>query len=146
MESLIMPGRLENLDEIRAFVKSAANRAGLAKQAVYRLVLAVDEIATNAVVYGFGGADMTGELRIHADTDDQCLRVILEDNGPPYDPRQAPVPEDMALPPDQRKIGGLGVFLSLKNVDSLDYERKEGWNRNIFVMKLAKNAVQPRTE
>ena len=104
---------------------------------VYRLILAVDEIATNAIVYGFERVGIEGEFRVRVEVQPDCFRVILEDNGPPYDPHGAPEPNDLAASPEDRKVGGLGVFLSMQNVDSLLYEHEGEWNRNIFTMNLS---------
>ena len=56
MASLTVPGSLTSLDDIRAFVSEHASKAGLTERQTYRLCLAVDEIATNIVNYGYNGA------------------------------------------------------------------------------------------
>jgi anti-sigma regulatory factor (Ser/Thr protein kinase) len=38
------------------------------------------------------------------------------------------------LPAEQRKIGGLGVYLALGSVDRFCYERVGDRNRNVLVM------------
>ena len=137
MNTLVLPGNLKDLEKIRGHIKAAAQEAGIDRKLVYRLILAVDEIATNAIVYGFERVGMEGELRVRVEVLPACFRVILEDNGPPYDPHRAPEPNDLASPPEERKVGGLGVFLSMQNVDSLLYEHEGDWNRNIFTVNLS---------
>ncbi|MGA9380780.1 MAG: ATP-binding protein, partial [Phormidium sp.] len=53
MEQLTVPGTLDSLSKISDYVLSAASAAGLDKKASYKLRLAVDEIATNVIVYGY---------------------------------------------------------------------------------------------
>jgi anti-sigma regulatory factor (Ser/Thr protein kinase) len=32
-------------------------------------------------------------------------------------------------------MGGLGIYLAIRNVDGFDYQRADNRNRNVFVMK-----------
>ena len=54
------------------------------------------------------------------------------DHGVQYDPLAKDDP-DIALPAMEREIGGLGIFLTKKNMDELAYEYRDGMN--IFTMK-----------
>jgi anti-sigma regulatory factor (Ser/Thr protein kinase) len=111
-----------------------AKEVGLDKKITYRLRLAVDEIATNAIVHGYDEAGLDGVLNIRTDIDETTVKIILEDEGNPFDPRRAPPPTHKDLPMEQRPIGGLGVYLTLKGVDEFLYERDGKWNRNIFIV------------
>ena len=135
MEPLILPGTLDSLTQIGAYVLEAASQAGLERKLAYRLRLAVDEIATNAVVYGYDKSEMEGDLMVLAEISDTILTIILEDTGPAYDPFKTPSPDDLDQPLDDRDIGGLGVFLAIQGVDEFRYEWANGTNRNIFTMK-----------
>src|SRR5512147_1425075 len=102
MESLTVPGTLESLSAIRAYVMAASASAGLDKKSAYRLSLAVDEIATNVVVHGYAENQREGALTIIAEIDDAALRLVLEDTAPPYDPRRAPEPTSLDTPLEER--------------------------------------------
>jgi len=125
--------RLDSLARLREYVMRAAR--DLDRATAYRLRLAVDEIATNAIVHGYGEAGREGILRIRADSDERAVRIILEDSGPPYDPRETLPPDDLGRPLEERQVGGLGVFLALRGVDEFRYERVGAWNRNVFIVK-----------
>lgn len=135
MEPIILPGTLDSLSEIGAYVLEAASQARLEKKIAYRLRLAVDEIATNAVLHGYDRIGKDGDLVVSADVSDGILTIILEDTGPAYDPLKTPSPDDLDQPLDDRDIGGLGVFLAIQGVDEFRYEWANGTNRNIFTMK-----------
>jgi serine/threonine-protein kinase RsbW len=135
VDRLTIPGTLEALDDVGQYVVRAAGAAGLDAKASYRLRLAVDEVATNVVVHGYGEANRTGSLDVWYEMDDQELRVVLEDTAPPFDPHQAEAPLGMDLPLEERQIGGLGVFLALRGVDELRYEYIGDRNRNTFIMR-----------
>ncbi|PYE54790.1 SpoIIE family protein phosphatase [Deinococcus yavapaiensis] len=142
-EVLKVPGTLDALDDLAAFVLRAADVANLDKKAAYRLRLAVDEIATNIVTHGYDEAGLNGDITISARLAPHALTVTLEDEAVPYDPLKTTMPDDLAAPLHERDIGGLGVYLTLRGVDEFRYEFVEGRNRNIFVMNCGPQSVTP---
>ena len=135
MNSLTVPGDLSSLGAIRDFVRLAAAEAGLDKRLIYRLILAVDEIATNIIVHGYEENGSAGDVEVAAEISDDSLVIILEDSAPPYNPPTEAVREDLDRPLEERDIGGLGVFLAIQNVDQFVYERIGDHNRHTFMMK-----------
>jgi anti-sigma regulatory factor (Ser/Thr protein kinase) len=136
VHSLTVPAVLDSLAAIADFVRKASVAAGLDKKALYNLRLAVDEIATNVILYGFEKAGLAGDITVMADIRDDTLMICLEDTASPYDPRGVTTEAQDALdkPLEERPMGGLGIFLALKSVDQFHYERAHDRNRNIFVM------------
>ena len=134
-EPLRLPGTLDSLDDIRKYVNEAAASAGIERRATYRLSLAVDEIATNSILHGYEEQGLQGPLYIWTEVDETQLRIIVEDEGKMYDPLQAAPPSDMSALPEDRKIGGLGIYLTMKGVDEFRYERVNDRNRNIFIIR-----------
>jgi serine phosphatase RsbU (regulator of sigma subunit)/anti-sigma regulatory factor (Ser/Thr protein kinase) len=110
----------------------------LPEPAVYRLCLAVDEIATNVVLHGYDEAGLTGDLTIASNIDCGKLLVDLHDNGKSYDPTKHNIPtaETLSLPLEERDIGGLGILLARDGVDDLQYESTEHGNVHHFVVNL----------
>lgn len=134
MEPLTVEGTLDSLSPIAKYVLAAAAAAELDKKTSYRLRLAVDEIATNIIVHGYEEAGREGMVVCQAILTDDSLTITLEDTGEFYDPTKQALPDDMDLPMEQRKIGGLGVYLTIQGVDKFTYERLGNKNRNIFVV------------
>jgi serine/threonine-protein kinase RsbW len=143
MKPSTVPATLDSLGTIADYVMAAAASAGLDRRASYRLRLAVDEIATNIIVHGYANAGHQGVLELRADIDDRTLTIAIDDTGVTYDPRQAPIP-DINLPLDQRPIGGLGVYLAMRNVDEFVYEHLGDRNRTIFKMYLPPTALEEK--
>ncbi len=134
MNALTVPAVLESLEAVAAFVGQAAAAAGLDADAAYRLRLAADEIATNIILYAYAGAAAPGSIDLRAEVDEKALSLILEDTGVPFDPLELPPPADLHAPVEERKLGGLGVYVALRNVDRFAYERAGDRNRNVLVM------------
>ncbi len=135
MERLTLPATLNSLKNIREFVVAAAQPAGLGWKATCRLRLGVDEMATNAIEHGYIDVISEATLCISADIDGKSLKIILEDRGKPYDPHQSPPLEAFDLPLEQRRAGGLGIYLTLQGIDEFFYERIGEWNRMVFIMR-----------
>jgi anti-sigma regulatory factor (Ser/Thr protein kinase) len=135
METLVVPGTLDSLALIRAYVKAAAEEAGLDSRRAYRLQLAVDELATNTINHGYYDEGIAGEVRVCAEIDRDSLTITLEDTAAPFDPRRMRRPEQIALPLAERPIGGLGVFLAMESVDEFRHEYVDNMNRNVLVMR-----------
>lgn len=135
METRTVAGTLESLSALRDYVRDAAEQAGLDNKATYRLVLAVDEVATNVITHGYQEAGLEGDITIRAHHDDTALTVTLEDEGKPFDSRGRSEPDDLDAPLEDRAIGGLGIYLTVQGVDHFDYTWQDGRNHNIFVMR-----------
>lgn len=136
-ESLTLPATLDSLARVREYIRDTAERAGVDPQRTYTLQLALDEITTNVIVYGYASAKQKGSIALHAEKAGDALVVTLEDWGPPFDPRtrQLPDEEDLSQPLEERAIGGLGIFLAVKGVDRFDYRREGDRNLNIFEVR-----------
>ncbi|MGC1308570.1 MAG: ATP-binding protein [Phormidesmis sp.] len=136
MEPLTVPGTLDSLKDIAAYVMSVAEQAGLGKKEAYKLRLAIDEIATNIIIHGYEESGRTGNIQLTADLNEQSLTITLEDSAIPYDPYQHSYPNEQELNQSlhERPIGGLGVFLAIEGVDEFAYEFVNNHNRNRFTL------------
>ncbi len=130
-----IPGRLSEVDAVARQVAEFGDAHGLPGPKVYVINLALDELITNVVSYGFGGVPEP-EIRITLRMEGDALVLIVEDNGQPFDPTQE-VPTDVTSPLTERPIGGLGLLLVKNFADRLSYEFADGRNRVIMEHDLA---------
>ncbi len=124
MEALILPGKEDNLGEIRKYVQSAATEAGLEKKASYNLRLAVDEIATNIITHGYKENGLEGNISVKTEIDEKSLTVYIEDTAKLFDPttKGEVTKEDIQKRIEEGLIGGSGIYLVCQNVDKWIYE------------------------
>ena len=144
----VFPASLDVLEEIRDYVLAAASGTKLDKKKIYKLQLAVDEIATNIVSYGYQQhKDHTGKIYIDAEFREQSLIVYLRDRGTAFDPRTKfrSEKETLTTSAEERRIGGLGIYLAMTGVDRFDYEYKEGMNINIFEVYINDDQVAKKS-
>src|SRR5690349_17260837 len=138
MQALTVPGNLDALKPVRDYTAAVAKEAGLSESDVYKLCLAVDEIATNVVLHGYEEAGLTGDLTVTGGVDCGRLVIQLHDTGKSYDPTKHMVPtaETLSLPLDERDVGGLGILLARDGVDDLQYESTATGNIHRFIIHL----------
>lgn len=100
---------------------------------VFQLNLALEEAVVNVMNYAYPGqTDMPIVLSVSADEGADGIVFRLTDNGVPFDPTRAEMP-DVTLPAEERNIGGLGIFLVEQLMNRVAYER-EG-ESNVLTME-----------
>lgn len=125
-----MPARVESLHELSTFVRTEAKKCGFSDDALNRIELVVEEALVNVFVHGY--AENQGEVEVRCLVrDDPGLTIEIHDTGVSFDPLSLADP-DLRLDVNQRKVGGLGVFLIRKMTDRVAY-RREG-DSNILAM------------
>ena len=134
-----IPNRLELLPAVSRDVHDWLETHKLSSRAKYVGRLAVEEVAGNAIKYGFpGGGDH--EIRVRIAVGRDYLRLDFTDDGIPFDPTQYPSP-DLTVPVAQRKIGGLGIYYMHIKSDSMTYCRKDGKNILTIGMNGQRNRI-----
>jgi anti-sigma regulatory factor (Ser/Thr protein kinase) len=74
----------------------------------------------NVVMHGSRASQPRVEVRLAAS--DADITLVVEDEGPAFDPLSVPPPESAASL-EQRPVGGLGVFLVRQMMDTVEYQR-----------------------
>ncbi|HSM70752.1 MAG TPA: SpoIIE family protein phosphatase [Anaerolineales bacterium] len=120
------------LAELREFVESAAAHSGLERDHVFAFKLAVDEICTNIIQYGYEGRE-PGLLSLSFDMNDDWARLIIRDDGRHFSPDQAESP-DIEAGWNEREAGGLGLYFVQELMDNVTYNRTPE-NANQYVLE-----------
>ena len=130
MERIVVPAKTDYLDQVTAFVDERLEARGCPMSAQMQIELAVEEIFVNIANYAYG--DSIGKAKISIENNNREITIVFTDSGTPYNPLEKEDP-DITLSAEERQIGGLGIFLTKKNMDSVSYEYKD--NQNVFTMK-----------
>ena len=126
---------LAELERLSGVVEQFGKRHGLPTTALFDLHLALDEILTNVVSYGYDDQhehEIIVRLTLGADGDSRQLEVEVEDDGRPFNPLET-APPDVNASIEDRPIGGLGIHLVRRVMDDLEYRRQRG--KNVLVMR-----------
>ena len=111
---------MDTIGQVSSFLEQELEKLEVPMKTANKLQIAMDEIYSNIVRYS--GAD---DAEIKCCVDDGILTLRFRDNGTPYNPLDAETP-DTTLSAEERSIGGLGIFMVRKMMDSVDYMYKDG--------------------
>ena len=99
------------------------------------ICVALEEVFVNVAHYAY--PDGEGDMSLQIGFDDQSRTVTfrMSDKGVPFDPLAKPDP-DITLSAQDREIGGLGIFIAKKTMDSLNYSYENGENILTMIKKI----------
>ena len=120
---------IDKLPEVLEFVEGEMERAECPMKVVVQVNIALEEIFVNVAHYAY--ADGNGKVNVGVKIEDGCISVRLEDEGIPFDPLDHPDP-DLTLSAEERGIGGLGILMVKKSMDSVSYSYEDGKNVLMF--------------
>lgn len=129
-----MSGKLEfnfrnTMEDVAAsgeFLRRFSEESGLSERQGYLLLLAYEELAANIVKYAFDGKS-GHRIKVLAEHNDRGVFLTLMDDGRPFDPVTAALPEpdgDLA----ERASGGMGLRMIREMARSMRYVRENAWN------------------
>ena len=122
---LTIDARMEDLDEMMAFVDGQLEEYGCPAKVQIQIEVAVEEIFVNIASYAY--TPETGPATVRMRIQDDVAVITFIDSGVPYDPLAKPDP-DVTLSAEERPIGGLGIYLVKKSMDSVSYNYESGKN------------------
>jgi anti-sigma regulatory factor (Ser/Thr protein kinase) len=123
--------QLSEADKMSRLLEGFAEGAGLSKGELNSINLAIEELFTNIVNYGYLDAGVHWvEVAISLEEDQVVIQV--SDEGIAFNPILRS-PPDTICPVEQRRIGGLGIHLCRNLMDEINYQRRG--LKNIVTMK-----------
>ena len=118
------------LTAVLQFVETEMEEHEFPMKLAMQISVCVEEIFTNIARYAYTKTEEDVTLGIKYEENELTMRFV--DHGIPFDPLAKKDP-DISLSADERKIGGLGIFIVKKTMDDVNYEYKSG--KNILTIK-----------
>ena len=132
MKELDIEARVENLDEVLAFVDEQLEQLDCSMKQQMQIDVAVEEIFVNIAHYAYNPVVGAATIRVEVEEDPLTVVMTFIDGGVPYDPLAKEDP-DVTLAANDRQIGGLGIFMVKKSMDDVIYNYEDG--KNILTIK-----------
>ncbi len=123
--------RLSAIASLAEMIEEFGSSHNIPDTPIFLVNLEIDELMTNYVTYSFRKVRrprMEVTLRTFRDR----LVLVVEDNGPPFNPLESPDP-DLTSGIDERRVGGMGLHLVRKYADRIDYRCVD--DRNILTLE-----------
>ncbi len=133
----------ENLKEVFDFVTEEMKKRTTDKKLIRQIKLCVEEIFLNISTYAYHPDIGRARIVVKVEGDPVPIRVYLSfvDSGEPFDPLAEEAP-DTESELDERRVGGLGIFLVKNTVDGISYEYNNGQNILTIFKELSSEAKE----
>ncbi|MGA0072663.1 MAG: ATP-binding protein [Steroidobacteraceae bacterium] len=118
----------DRLPEANAGLDAWWAGAGLPDEARFAFELVLEEIFMNVVMHGSPPEGAPCMVDVSLDRQGDGVVMEIADDGLPFDPLAMESP-DTAAPMEDRRVGGLGVYLVREMMDTVHYRHSEGRNR-----------------
>ena len=134
--------KYESVQEINEFIKKSLNNAYSGSDDKYknflnRLEVCTEEIVVNIIDYAYKDVKIEDlkkiSIVVEADLNNDKISITYIDNGPEFNPTLKDDP-NILKSANERKIGGLGIYITKQVVDSMEYEYVNNQNK----LKLVK--------
>ena len=129
------PAKTEALPDILGFVEETLEGYGCPMKIQMAVCVAIEEVFVNVAHYAYGEGEGDLILGIGFDEASRTVTFRMADKGIPFDPLKKPDP-DITLSAEDREIGGLGIFITKKTMDSLTYSYENGENILTMIKKI----------
>ena len=123
MNSITLKPELKKINNLKKFILNEIGKED------FQVDFIVEEIFVNIVNYS-----KTEFVTINVEYDNPTLTIEFIDNGIEFNPLSAESPT-MPSDIDEAQVGGLGIYLTKKIADELDYSYINGENH----LKIIKN-------
>ena len=121
-EVLSIPNRREAIAGLAERFDAFCQAHDLSPAVCYPFQVALDELLTNTISYGYPDASAR-TIEVILRLSDSALAVELVDDAVAFNPFQREAPDtDAAL--EDREIGGLGIHVVTQLMDDVHYERR----------------------
>jgi len=121
---------IDNIPAVSAQLEEAMGAWGFSAEEILDTQLAVEEVITNIIVHGYKKPG--GGIHLSCKGSPDLVRIRVADSAPQFDPLSVPEPE-LEGDIDERRIGGLGIYLVRQVMDALSYRYEDG--RNILTLE-----------
>ena len=129
------PAKVEALSDALGFVDLTLESYGCPMKVQTAICVAIEEVFVNVAHYAYGDGEGDVVLGIGFDEESRDITFRMTDKGSPFDPLKKPDP-DITLSAEEREIGGLGIFITKKTMDTVTYAYENGENILTMVKKI----------
>jgi two-component system, cell cycle response regulator DivK len=129
---IVREARVDNLPALMSFVTDICRFHHADEETVFALKLAVEEVFMNIAQHGY--PDEPGPVTLRIVPEPDGWSVTVRDQGVPFDPSLAPLP-DLASDWQDRPVGGLGWHLVRELMDEVRHEPGKGGGNVVTLIK-----------
>lgn len=126
------PAELDALDEAIGWIEAFLEEADCPMKHSMQIAVAAEEIFVNIAKYAYTDSEEKRTAYLKMETIGDGVSLTFADGGVPFNPLEREDP-DTTLSAEERKIGGLGIYMVKKTMDETEYRYEDG--KNIFTIR-----------
>lgn len=128
-----------NWQQVYNFLNQNMRNTGINYKLTSKILLASEEVFVNIASYAY--PDSLGNVNIKYDYNPNNFKVGIQfiDEGTPFDPTSF-LNFNTSKDISERRIGGLGIFMVKKTMDTMEYFYESGKN-NLIISKIINSEV-----
>ncbi|MBO5907667.1 MAG: SpoIIE family protein phosphatase [Clostridia bacterium] len=135
MTNRIFEAKLDAVSDVLGFVDEMLETYKCPMRIQTAICVAIEEVFVNVAHYAYEGSQGEVSLGIGFDEKERTVTFRMADSGVPFDPLKRPDP-DITLSAEEREIGGLGIFITKKTMDSVSYAYENEQNVLTMIKKI----------
>ena len=132
LKNVAFPALRENLPQMLSLITDEIKKSFHDDKWVNRLKVCAEEILVNVIDYS-----KSEKVYITCEIENDAMRFEFVDDGTPYNPLDEKPDVDIDADIDERRIGGLGIFLYTTIMDKMEYRYEGGKNHLIAIKNLS---------
>ena len=133
--AMTFDAKTQALADVLGFVEERLADHGCPDGVMNAVCVAVEEVFVNVARYAYGDGEGKVTLTVGFDEITRNISIRISDGGKPFDPLQRPDP-DITLSAEEREIGGLGIFIAKKTMDTIEYAYENGKNNLTMIKRI----------
>lgn len=127
---------IAEIPKVSTWLEEAMQQNGFSDEETLDTQLAVEEAVTNVIVHGYKTTGGIVAISLRFVSGD--MHITITDSALPFNPLSLPDP-DVEADVNERRIGGLGVYLIRQVMDDIAYQFVDGKN----ILSLTKKRTPP---
>ena len=132
-DSLVVRNDLSELSRVAEWIHAWMQWHHMPARTAERVDLCSTEVITNIMTHANAG-NGAHEIVLRLDPQPDCLSLEIQDDGSPFDPREAEAPKTAASL-EELPIGGRGIQIFRHFSDGLRYRRADGRNHLTLIFQ-----------
>ncbi|MEM8988097.1 MAG: ATP-binding protein [Pseudomonadota bacterium] len=133
-QTLTITNEIAEITRAAEFIEGFCTAQRASPDIAFKVNLAVEEALVNTISYGFKD-DTRHTIELNIAREDNAIILTITDDAVAFNPLEAELPDvDAAV--EDRKVGGLGVFLVRTTMDKVQYIHEDGQNKLTLTKRL----------
>ena len=133
-KTIILANEISEISRLYDFIEEIGNEFSLTPDVIFNLNLVLEEAVVNIINYAYPKEEHQS-IYLSASLHEGSVIFVLTDTGKEFDPTMVP-DADISLSAEDRQIGGLGIFITKKTMDTVTYAYENGENILTMMKKI----------